>query len=155
MGPEGVRAPPPPTSSQSGQAYREEGSVALSLPGNPCPGQLSRLTGGKVCTVPPENSLGELPYCAPGSPPGWPGVGRGLCCPRDTLTPEWLAWPANGKSIPPLPLLCTLTLWEVCWMVEPTSGPFDQRLLSVGASPYLTPAFLTRQTDLSSPYSRA
>lgn len=71
----GPRSPPP--SQPLPRVARPTEERALSLPGNPCPGQLGRLTGGKVCTVPPENSLGELPYCAPGSPPGWPWRGAG------------------------------------------------------------------------------
>lgn len=94
-----------PTSYQSGQVDRGEGSVTPWKP-------VSRSAGpaegseGLCCSL--ANSLGELPYCAPGSPPGWPGVGRGLCCPRDTLTPEWLAWLVNRKTIPPpASALCT------------------------------------------------
>lgn len=39
----------------------------------------------------------------------------GVCfVPGDTLTPEWLAWLADGNSVPPpTSLVCTLTLWEV------------------------------------------
>lgn len=77
-GPGWVRAFPRPPTRVAGPTEKR----ALSLLRNPWPGQLGRAKGGKGCAVPPENSLGGLPYCALGSLSGWPGVGRGLLCPQ-------------------------------------------------------------------------
>lgn len=137
MGPAGVRAPPLP-SRPLPRVARPTEERALSLPGNPCPGQLGRLTGGKVWTVPPENSLGELPYCAPGFPPGWPWRGAGSVLSLRHPYPRMVSLAANGKSIPPPPS-ALYTHFVGSLLDGRTPGPFDQRLLSVGSSPCLTP----------------
>lgn len=85
------------TSFQSVQAYREEGSVT---PWKSKARSAGPSAGWASLCCPPENSLGELPYCALESPPGWPGVGRGLCCPRRHPYPR-MARLAGGNSVPP------------------------------------------------------
>lgn len=121
---------PPPTSYQSGQAYREEGSVT---PWKPMAGSAGPGEGWEGCAAPQKTPWDCYPIVL--SDPHRDGQAWGGVCavPGDTLTPECLAWLADGNSLPPLPLVYTLTLWEVL-LASGSLGPVDQHLHSVGDS---------------------
>lgn len=92
----GVRAfPRPPT-----RVVRPTEKRALSLLRNPWPGQLGRVVGRSV-RFPQKTPWEGCPIVLSGPYPDGQAWGGVCSVPGDTLTPEWLAWQANGNSVPP------------------------------------------------------
>lgn len=101
----------PPTSYQSGQAYGEEGSVT---PWKPMAGSAGPGEGVGRSVLLPRKLPGRATLLCSRIPTGMARRGAGSVLSPETPLPQsgWLGWLMETAYLP-LPLVYTLTLWEV------------------------------------------